>query len=574
MRMTLQTKLLGGFALVLVLSAFVGLFAISKMNSLYGSVDRLGTEDVPAVATMGEITTLANKIRKDQLHYISASVADRPSVVDDLAGDDTDYAALKREYAKIAPGDANLRQFDAALSDYLTKSAGFRKVADAGDMAGAGDVLGTGPADKAWDDVKAAIAGWQKARVSDAQANVAAARSSFHNARTLVIVALVVSILAGLAIAIVLARRIRRQVVLVVERMRGLAERDTTALQTSLDAAARGDLTVPVELTTEPIPAPGADEIGDIQRSFNLVHENLHASVGAYAGAQQALGSMLGQVSVASASVASQSEQMANTSEESGRAVGEIANAVGEVAAGAERQVRVVEQAREAAQRTASAADEARTIAADGAGASAQASEAMGAVRAATTEATEAIRELASKSEQIGGIVAAITGLAEQTNLLALNAAIEAARAGEQGRGFAVVAEEVRKLAEESSAAAGTIAGLIGEVQLDTERAVTIVEEGARRSDQGAEVLDEARASFTQIEEAVRGVGELIGEIAAATDEVAAVAEQSSAATEQVSASTEETSASTQEIAASAQELATTAEELAELVARFRFTIA
>jgi methyl-accepting chemotaxis protein len=235
------------------------------------------------------------------------------------------------------------------------------------------------------------------------------------------------------------------------------------------------------------------------------------------------------------------------------------------------------------AQETTAAAVAARDVADRGAGAVAQASEAMGAVRDSSLQATEAIRQLGAKSEQIEGIVATITGIAEQTNLLALNAAIEAARAGEQGRGFAVVAEEVRKLAEESQAAAGSIASLISEIQSETAKAVEVVEDGALRTKDGVATVEEAREAFLTLGASVQDMNGRVEQIAAAIEqiassshqvqsdmtEVAAVAEQSSASSQQVSASTQQTSASTQQIAASAQELARTAEQLEQLVGQF-----
>jgi methyl-accepting chemotaxis protein len=170
--------------------------------------------------------------------------------------------------------------------------------------------------------------------------------------------------------------------------------------------------------------------------------------------------------------------------------------------------------------------------------------------------------------------------------LLALNAAIEAARAGEQGRGFAVVAEEVRKLAEESQQAAGTIAALIDEIQTETARAVQVVQRGAERTREGASTVDGAHESFVaiggsveevtarvaDIHAAIRRITEASGRVQRDMGEVAAVAEQSSASSEEVSASTEQTSASAQEIAASAQELASTASTLEQLVGQFTLT--
>jgi methyl-accepting chemotaxis protein len=384
----------------------------------------------------------------------------------------------------------------------------------------------------------------------------------------LLITGLIGILLIGGAIALT-AGRLTKPLGAFVERLRALNAQAVASLKDGIAALSRGDLSVPAHAEVEPLKVAGRDEVARASQTLNELIERTSESVDAYNESRGQLSTMLSQVAGSASSVSASSQQMASSSEEAGRAVGEIANAVSDVAQGAERQVRMVDGARASAEATAQAAEQARLLAEDGAAASEKASAAMSAVRDTSGQVTEAIGSLAAKSDEIGGIVETITGIAEQTNLLALNAAIEAARAGEQGRGFAVVAEEVRKLAEESQAAAGTIAGLVAQIQGETASAVSVVDAGATRSEEGALVVEDAREAFARIGEAVRDVSARISEIAEATGEVAAVAEQSSASTEQVSASTQETSASTQQIAASAQELARTAEELEGLVGRF-----
>ena len=425
----------------------------------------------------------------------------------------------------------------------------------------------------------------------------AAAQATAASGRKTIVIAAIVAALVAVGLAFLVVTSVVRPLKVVVERLQMLRDVCINGLTEAIKAMATGDLTKTVEPQTPQIENPAGDEVGDVARAFNDIQSKMVESIDGYNATRAQLGGLIGSVSDSAQSLSAASQQMATTSEEAGRAVGEIASAVGEVAQGAERQVRAVEQAKLAseevasastagarnAQETAEAAVAARDVAEQGAGAVAQASEAMAAVRDSSLHATEAIRELGAKSEQIEGIVATITGIAEQTNLLALNAAIEAARAGEQGRGFAVVAEEVRKLAEESQSAAGSIAGLIGEIQAETAKAVEVVEDGARRTQDGVATVEQARESFLALGASVQDMNGRVEQIAAAIEqiasssqqvqtdmtEVASVAEQSSASSQQVAASTQQTSASTQEIAASAQELARTAEELERLVGQF-----
>ena len=415
---------------------------------------------------------------------------------------------------------------------------------------------------------QAGLALWQPAG-PHLDALLAARKARFTHAERVVEAIALVTLLLAFYLFAGFYRSTMASIKPVLDCLKHLREHCAAGLREGLEAIAKGDLRVRLDATAPEIDHISRDEIGDAAHAVNGIREATLASVVAYNQSRDALAGLIGEVAEVASTVQASSEEIAASAQESGRGIGEIAGAIREVADGADRQSRLVAAATAASRETAEAAEHARSVADGGSGAAAEASEAMGAVMAASGDVTDAIRLLASKSEQIGGILETISGIAEQTNLLALNAAIEAARAGEHGRGFAVVAEEVRKLAEQSQTATAQIAGLVGEIQADTDQAVTAVTDGARRTEDGVAIVDRTREAFSSIAEAVVDVTAKMQAISAATADVADVARETTGATQQVSASMEQTSAGAQQVAASAGELAGTASRLADLVTRF-----
>lgn len=124
------------------------------------------------------------------------------------------------------------------------------------------------------------------------------------------------------------------------------------------------------------------------------------------------------------------------------------------------------------------------------------------------------VQQLGERSQAITTIVQTIKDIADQTNLLALNAAIEAARAGETGRGFAVVADEVRKLAERTTSSTVEIAGMVGDIQLQTKTAVSNMDSILEQARDSVELTQSAGEVINQIRDGAEKVVSAIGKFA------------------------------------------------------------
>lgn len=189
-----------------------------------------------------------------------------------------------------------------------------------------------------------------------------------------------------------------------------------------------------------------------------------------------------------------------------------------------------------------------------------------------TKEVGSMILETQQSAEQIIYVVNIINSIADQTNLLALNASIEAARAGEQGRGFAVVAEEIRKLAEQSSASTDKVDSIIKELQLKVTNTVEILDEmqDILKSQENVannteDIFDKLAANIDIIRTESDNMKMLGSEMDQKKNEIVTMIQNISISADQNASSTQEVAATTEEQTSASSEVASDSESLAQL---------
>lgn len=321
------------------------------------------------------------------------------------------------------------------------------------------------------------------------------------------------------------------------------------ALKETLAKVAQGDLTVTV-------PFKRKDELGEMARSLENTTAHLkHIVEGVKRAADKAANS--------STNLSHQLEQVITRCQKGDERVMQVAAAMEEISVANSEVANSASGTGEAVHRN-------EQYAQQGDANMAKNREAMEKVVATANNSANIVGKLNDSIQKIGQITTVIKEIADQTNLLALNAAIEAARAGEQGRGFAVVADEVRKLAERTTASTSEISGVVESIRTETEAAVASMGQVEREVQDGANYSRLTGEALKQIVEAANQVSGLVGNIVTSTKEQSTATEDVARNMEEISALTEENSETIRQVGHAAEEVSHIAAELQQLVGQFR----
>ncbi|MCB2354985.1 methyl-accepting chemotaxis protein [Clostridium estertheticum] len=558
-------KLLLAFSIVVLFMFIIGFIGMNNAKKMNEDITNMYNSDLIGVKDTTIIKSNLLEIKADLLLIANPkNKSDLQKNKDDIAGLQTKNDVLIEEYKKSITTEVDkeqLTELQKSLIGYSTAREGVVKQVDQGN----------------YDKVNELFPGVTKSRIEvftvldkmlkfnmdiakvDYEASQVSFGKSFVQTIAIIVIGLFVAIALGLIISISISRHLKK--VLIVAQALG-----------------ENDLSKTVDLSTN-------DEVGILAKSLNKAIINLKTLIGEISGSATDINATSEELSATTQEISAKmeivnesvrqvslgAEQLSATTEEVNATTESIAENVADVTKRTRNGNRIASDIEVKAKQVKEDAENNFSIA----------NKLYLDKQANILKAIEegkVVGEVKIMADEIGNI-------ASQTNLLALNAAIEAARAGEDGKGFTVVADEVKKLAEASSA----IVQRIQEVTLKVEQAFHNISNNAQDVlsfidskvtpdyemfvDTGKQYGDDAivfNELSTSIGDSMNVVNETVLGIKKAIETVSATAEESVASSEEILASVDESVMAIAEITKASQDQAILAEKLNNMVQKFK----
>jgi methyl-accepting chemotaxis protein len=314
-------------------------------------------------------------------------------------------------------------------------------------------------------------------------------------------------------------------------------------------AIAQGNLRSIIQIDSD-------DEAGQLQRSLAEMQNNLRQ--------------MIETIRRDSEQLQSTAQHLSGTSQSIVHSAREESDNATSMAAAMEQMIHNIAQIADHARNAQAISSQSEELASSGGQVILGVVDGMSRIAEAVNESSSTITALGQSSEEIHSIIQVINSIAEQTNLLALNAAIEAARAGEAGRGFAVVADEVRNLAARTAQSTREISGMIERIRNTTAQAVSSMQAGVIRVNDGVGLARQAGESISEIRGGAQRAAEVVEEISHTIGEQSKASSEVAQRVEQIARMSQQNSQTVDELAAAAQRLDSVARSMQGSVLQFQ----
>ncbi len=535
---SIRTKVIAAFAIVLFITCGLGLFAVNGLGRINGSAAEIRDNWLPATRSLGSFGQAAMRFRQlEAVHILSPT--------EEKAGEEAGMkASLENATKRWQDYDATVttreeRQLADAVAqnwkDYLALSERTLDLSRRNDPATATKLYKT-DARAVFNKYMDSLRGLTEFNVNGGTKAADDGAKTFESSRILILVVLLAAAALCTLCGVMMVATVSRPIGRMTTAMRRLADHD---LATAIEGAGRkdeiGGMAAAVQvfkdnmIRADALAAQQAEE----QKLKDARGERLDTLTKDFEAKSSAL---VGILSSAATELNATAQSMSATAEETNAQSVTVAAASEQASANVQTVASATEELVASIREISTQVTQSSKVAAD-------------AVHEAE-RTDQTVQTLAASAQKIGDVVRLIQDIASQTNLLALNATIEAARAGEAGKGFAVVASEVKALANQTSRATEEIATQVGEVQEATKGAVGAIET--------------IRMKIGELSQISAGIASAIEEQGAATQEIARNVQEAARGTQEVTTNISSVKEAATQTGAAAEQVLSSSAQLSQ----------